>query len=138
MPIATFHTVGCSPDQRRRLLEEGSVRYAAALGSPVDRVRAYVVDHAPGSVAVGGRLVSDGAAAAPYFTAVVLEGRPVEQRARLLADLTDLVAEVLEVAPATVRGHVVQVSPEDWGIGGRPAAQARADEIRARQAGGAS
>jgi 4-oxalocrotonate tautomerase family enzyme len=135
VPIATFHTTRCTPGQRRRLLEEGSVVYADVLGSPVERVRVYVTDHEPDSVAVGGRIVADGAPAAPYFTAVVLEGRSAEQRARLLAALTELVADVLAIDPAVVRGHVVRVSGEDWGIGGTPAAQVRAAEIRQRAEG---
>ena len=132
MPIATFHTIGSTAAQRRRLLEQGCAVYADVLGSPVERVRVYVTDHEPDSVAVGGRLVADGAAAAPYFTAVVLEGRPAEQRARLLAELTALAAEVLGVPAGLVRGHVVQVSGDDWGIGGTPASQVRAAEIRDR------
>lgn len=135
MPIATFHTIGCTTQQRRRLLEEGSVVYADVLGSPVERVRVYVTDHEPDAVAVGGRVVADGAPAAPYFTAVVLEGRPAEQRARLLAALTSLAADVLAIDASAVRGHIVQVSAEDWGIGGTPAAQVRAAEIRQRAEG---
>ncbi|MFN8189020.1 MAG: tautomerase family protein [Nocardioidaceae bacterium] len=135
MPIATFHTTACTPEQRRRLLEEGSVVYADVLGSPVERVRVYVTDHEPDAVAVGGRVVADGAPAAPYFTAVVLEGRPAEQRARLLAALTSLAADVLAIDASAVRGHIVQVSAEDWGIGGTPAAQVRAAEIRQRAEG---
>lgn len=133
MPVATIHTVGCTDAQRRRLLVEGSLTYAAVLGSPVERVRVYVTDHAADAVAVGGVVVAEGAAPAPYFTAAVLTGRPPEQRRALLAELTALVAEVLGVAPAVVRGHVVQVDPEDWGIGGVPAADVRAAEIRARE-----
>lgn len=136
MPVATFHTVGCTPAQRRRLLVEGSRAYAAVLDAPVERVRVYVTDHAPDAVAVGGRVVAEGAPAAPFFTAVVLAGRPAAQRERLLAELTALAADVLEVDAALVRGHVVQVDPEDWGIGGRPAAQARAAEIRDRAVAG--
>ena len=136
MPVATFHTVGCTPAQRRRLLVEGSRTYADVLDAPVERVRVYVTDHAADAVAVGGVVVAEGAPAAPFFTAVVLAGRPAEQRHRLLAELTALAAGVLEVDPAVVRGHVAQVDPEDWGIGGRPAAQARAAEIRDRAAVG--
>jgi phenylpyruvate tautomerase PptA (4-oxalocrotonate tautomerase family) len=136
VPVATFHTVGCTPAQRRRLLVEGSATYAAVLDSPVERVRVYVTDHAPDAVAVGGEVVAEGAPAAPFFTAIVLAGRPAEQRERLLAELTAVAADVLEVDPSLVRGHVVQVDPEDWGIGGRTAAQARATEIRDRAAAG--
>lgn len=71
---------------------------------------------------------------APYFTAIVLAGRPAEQRHRLLAALTDILVEVLGVDRGLVRGRIIQVEPEDWGIGGTPAAAVRRDEITARAA----
>jgi len=69
---------------------------------------------------------------APYFTVIVLEGRPAEQRRRLLGALTDIVVDVLGVDRRDVRGRIIQVAPDDWGIGGVPASAARRDEIAAR------
>ncbi len=62
----------------------------------------------------------------------MLRGRPVEQRHRLLAELTDVLVDVLGVRRAVVRGRIVPVDPDDWGIGGVPASSARAAEIAAR------
>jgi 4-oxalocrotonate tautomerase family enzyme len=135
MPILEIHVVegDHSPDVLARLLERTSRRYAEVLDSPLDRIRAYVTAHPRTHWAVGGET---GAAPAPYFTAIVLEGRPVEQRHRLLADLTDLLVDVLGVTRARVRGRIIQVPPDDWAIGGVPASGARRDEIAARAANG--
>jgi 4-oxalocrotonate tautomerase family enzyme len=131
VPILELHLVegDHSPDQHAQLLSSLSAVYAEVLASPVERVRAYLTLHAREHWATGG---STGGAPAPYFTAVVLEGRPVEQRHRLLAELTDLVVEILGVERSRVRGRVIQVPPDDWAIGGVPAAAARRDEIAAR------
>jgi phenylpyruvate tautomerase PptA (4-oxalocrotonate tautomerase family) len=64
----------------------------------------------------------------------VLEGRPVEQRHRLLSGFTDILVDVLGVARSRVRGRIIQVHPDDWAIGGVPASGARRDEIAARAA----
>ena len=111
-----------------------SRRYAAVLESPVERVRAFLVLHDACHCAVGGSApdADDEATAAPYFTALVLEGRPVEQRHRLLGELTDAIVDVLGVERGRVRGRIVQVPPDDWGIGGVPAAEARRAEIASR------
>ncbi|MFC5138511.1 4-oxalocrotonate tautomerase family protein [Actinomycetospora rhizophila] len=133
MPVLELHLVDGdhAPDEHARLLELLSRRYAEVLESPLERVRAYLTLHAREHWAVGG---STGAAPAPYFTAIVLEGRPVEQRHRLLAEVTDLIVGVLGVERSRVRGRIIQVPPDDWAIGGVPASGARRDEIAARAA----
>ncbi|GAA2892544.1 hypothetical protein GCM10010472_58840 [Pseudonocardia halophobica] len=136
MPVAHFHVVraGVDPARRRRLLVEASRIYAEVLDSPIERVRVFVVEYDAEAAAVGGEIVAEGAPAAPYFTAIVLAGRPAAQREELLARLTDLVVDVLGVERRRVRGRIVEVAPENWAIGGVAAASARADEIAARAA----
>lgn len=131
MPVLEVHLVDGQhdPGALHRLLGELSARSAEVLGSPVDRVRVLVTLHRPELVAVGGVVGGD---PAPWFTASVLTGRPAGQRAALLAGLTDVLVDVLGVHRARVRGRIAQVPPEDWGIGGVPAAAVRADEVRAR------
>lgn len=131
MPILNFHlTEGRhTAAQHERLLREGSTYYAEVLESPIERVRAFVTLHRPELVALAG---VPGAGPAPYFTFLVLEGRPVEQRQRLLEGLTDLVVDVLGVDRDLVRGHCLRVEPQDWAIGGVPASLARRHEIQAR------
>ncbi|MDN5751231.1 MAG: tautomerase family protein [Pseudonocardia sp.] len=116
------------PAQLAELLTALSERYAEVLGAPLDRVRAYLTLHRPEHWATAGRPGVE----APYVTAVVLEGRPVEQRHRLLAAFTDVVVEVLGVERGLVRGRLIAVHPDDWGIAGVPASVARVAEIAAR------
>lgn len=136
MPILEVHLVdgAHSAAQHAALLTTMSARYAAILTSPIERVRAYLTLHRPEHWATAGVPASTGPGSAPYFTAIVLAGRPVEQRHRLLAELTDILVEVLGVDRGLVRGRIIQVDPDDWGIAGTPAAAARRDEIATRAA----
>lgn len=131
MPVAHFHLVdgSFSADQGQRLLTEASRLYADILNAPIDRIRAFIVRYGAMDVAVSGAFY---ASSSPYFTAIVLAGRPASQRQELLARFTDLVVDVLDVDRRGVRGRIVEVQPENWAIGGTPAAVARADEISAR------
>lgn len=132
MPVVHFHLSAEYPSsQIARLLEQAAQRYAQVLESPIDRVRAFAVRYPPGHYVTGGSPASD-SAAAPYFTALVLAGRPESQRQALLAAFTGLVVEELGVPRESVRGRIEEVDPADWGIGGVPASIARAEEIRGR------
>jgi phenylpyruvate tautomerase PptA (4-oxalocrotonate tautomerase family) len=136
VPILEVHVVegDHTPAEHARLLELLSRRYAEVLESPLERVRAYVTVHAREHWATAGATaVAPDSEPAPYFTAIVLEGRPVEQRHRLLAEFTDLIVEVLGVTRSRVRGRIVQVPPDDWAIGGVPSSAARREEIAARR-----
>jgi phenylpyruvate tautomerase PptA (4-oxalocrotonate tautomerase family) len=133
MPVAHFHLVDgtFTGDQGQRLLTEASRCYADVLECPIERVRAFIVRYGEMDVALSGAFY---ASSAPYFTAIVLAGRPVAQRQELLARFTDLVVEALGVDRRGVRGQVIEVSPENWSIAGVPAAAVRAEEIEARTA----
>lgn len=135
MPVAHVHLVDdrYPQDRVRSLLERASQVYADVLGSPVDRVRVFVVRYRAEDVATGGTVVSAGTEPAPFFTAIVLAGRPESQRHELLARLTDVVVEELGCARDLVRGRIEQVDPADWAIAGRPASTVRSGEIAARQ-----
>jgi 4-oxalocrotonate tautomerase family enzyme len=132
VPIAHIYVTDASPEHGRRLLLEGGLRYAAVLGAPIDRIRIVLHRLPPADVAVAGAVVAESETHAPFFTALVLAGRPVEQRHQIIAELTDLLVEVLGVDRSTVRGLVTEVDADGWGIGGVPASVVRRDEIRAR------
>ena len=135
MPIVEVHLVEGlhTPAQHAELLRTISVRYAELLDAPLDRVRAYLTLHRPEHWATAGE--PGCRRSAPYFTALVLEGRAAEQRRRLLEAFTDLLVDLLGVDRKLVRGRIIQVSPDDWAIGGVPAGVARRSEIAARAAG---
>ena len=48
------------------------------------------------------------------------------------AELTDITCDVIGATRSRVRGRIVEVPPEDWGIGGVPASRGRRPEIVAR------
>lgn len=73
---------------------------------------------------------------APYFEFRVLDGRPLEERRRLMAGFTELLVRILDVQPQLVRGLCIRVQAEDWSIGGIPADLLRAAEIAARDQAG--
>ncbi len=134
MPILEYHLAEgqYSDAQIDELLLASSELYASVLQSPVERVRVFANMHPKRRVAVGGKLMNDGAGAAPYFHCLVLQGRSEESCHALLAGFTDLLVRILGADKASVRGGCWPIAPSMWSIGGVPASQARAAEIRAR------
>lgn len=134
MPVAHFHLVDGAYDEQsiQALLVEASRSYAEILDSPVDRTRAFVVRYMASDTAVMGQLVTDRATPAPYFSAIVLAGRPASQRQALARRFTDLIEELLGVDRSVIRGQVVEVLPENWSIAGEPASAVRSVEIDSR------
>lgn len=134
MPVAHVHLPADTfDDQRcRRMLLDLSEVYARILDSPIERVRVFLEFHPPSAVAVGGRIVAEGGPPAPFFTAIVLAGRPESQRRDLLRAFTDTLVDCLGVDRSLVRGRIIEVAPANWGIAGDTAAETRAAEIAAR------
>lgn len=134
MPILHFHLAEghYAAEQHERLLTEASRFFADVLRCPIDRVRAFIHLYRPELTAVGGVPVSREARRAPYFSFIVMEGRPFEERQRLLAGFTDIVVDVLGVERSLVRGGIVPVQAENWSIGGEPGSVKRRDEIAGR------
>lgn len=130
MPIVQVHLLAGehAPSQVAELLRTLTARYAEVLGSPVERVRAFVTEHPREHWATGGEIGVE----APYFSALVLADRPADQRRRLISAFTDVIAGVLGVDRRLVRGRIEPVDPADWGIAGVPASTARQVEIDAR------
>lgn len=69
----------------------------------------------------------------PYVNIkITREGATAEQKAALIAGVTDLLVEVLGKEPATTFVVIDEVALEDWGVGGLPVEAFR--EARARDA----
>lgn len=136
MPILEYRlTEGRHTDEQVSDLLLASARlYAQVLKSPLDRVRVIAQMHRPQHAVVGGCLLSEGGAAAPWFHFLVLEGRPQDECQALIAGFTDLLVSTLGVERAAVRGGCWPIPPALWGIGGVPASVLRAQEIAARAA----
>ncbi|MEI8168625.1 MAG: hypothetical protein WCG50_03045 [Rhodoferax sp.] len=135
MPVLNFHLVQGQHAASRveTLLLRASQLFSEVLCCPIDRIRVFVTEHAAQHACVGGKLVSQHDQAAPYFNFIVLQGRPLEDRHRLLAGFTDLLVELLGCKRELVRGGVITIAPEDWSIGGVPASRLRQAEIEARK-----
>ena len=140
MPVLQYMLVQGqqSDEQIAELLIESSRLFAEVLEAPIDRVRVSAQMVQPQHIAVGGRLVSAGVPNTPYFEFVVLEGRPMAHRHRLLEGFTTLLVDKLGVDRAGVRGSCWAVDPAQWSIGGTLASVMRAKEISARAAASAS
>ena len=139
MPVMQIHlTRGChSPAKIEELLVRCSEHFASVLECPVDRIRVYAIEHPADRCCIGGKLVSQGAAVAPYFSFVLMQGRTNDMKQRLMSGFTDLIEELLQVPRSVIRGGIVPVMPEDWSIAGVAASEVRKDEIRARSASAA-
>ena len=61
----------------------------------------------------------------PFIQVTMLEGRTVEQKHELMRRLTDAAAEVLGGDPGRIRVALVEVSPDDWAVGGEPISRLR-------------
>lgn len=67
----------------------------------------------------------------PYVNIkITREGATPEQKAELIAGVTDLLQRVLDKNPATTFVVIDEVALEDWGIGGLPVQEYRA-KVRA-------
>ncbi|MDD2670668.1 tautomerase family protein, partial [Zoogloea sp.] len=127
MPVVNFHLVEglTTPEQDERLLLGACRLYADVLRAPMERVRAFITLHRASQFAVAGELVAHNGLHAPYFDFIVLDGRPLDERQRLLAGFTDLLVDTLGVRRDLVRGSCRRIEPQDWAIGGEPASALR-------------
>lgn len=64
----------------------------------------------------------------PYVNIkITREGATPEQKARLIAGATQLLVDVLGKNPATTVVVIDEVDTDNWGIGGRPVTELRAE-----------
>jgi len=140
MPIVNFHLTDTPANRAgaEALLKGACALYAEVLDAPLERIRAFVTLHPAELFLAGGDLCSRNGQNAPFFDFIVLDGRPLDQRHRLLAGFTDLLVDTLGAERALIRGCCRRVPAEDWAIGGVPASEKRKDEIAARAAAAAA
>lgn len=141
MPIAQIFLPRNSfgDDAIGAMILEASAYYARTLypdtvPPPIERVRFFAVLVEPQHWAAGGQLASNGGESAPYFTCLAMTGRSVEQHHALLAGITEIIARHLHCDARQIRGQILTVEPDNWGIGGTPASIARRAEVEAREA----
>jgi 4-oxalocrotonate tautomerase len=67
----------------------------------------------------------------PFIQMTLLKGRSVEQKRELISKLNAAAAEVLGGDPARIRVALVEVSGDDWGIGGETFNDIQAKSVQA-------
>ena len=122
-----------APALKAALLRRTAELFAEITESPVDRIRTQVHALPADSFAVGGISIAQSGVQAPFVTLDLLEGRPLEQHAALVARMSALVAELVGVPLDRVRLRINEVKTTDWGIGGVQASELRRAEIESRQ-----
>ena len=69
----------------------------------------------------------------PYINIkITREGATREQKAELIGGVTDLMVRVLDKSPATTFVVIDEVELEDWGVGGVPVKEFRAQQTRTK------
>ena len=59
----------------------------------------------------------------PIIQVQMLSGRTLEQKERLINEVSECVARILEVSPERVRVVITEIPPEHWGIAGQSVAR---------------
>ena len=63
----------------------------------------------------------------PYVNVkITREGATAEQKARIIKGITDLLVDVLDKNPATTHVVIDEIELDNWGVGGLPVTQYRA------------
>lgn len=63
----------------------------------------------------------------PYVNVkITREGATAEQKANIIKGITDLLVDVLDKNPATTHVVIDEVDLDNWGVGGLPVTQYRA------------
>lgn len=61
----------------------------------------------------------------PLIQVTMVEGRTVEQKHALIRNLSQSMAETLDVPLERIRVAIYEISADEWGIGGQPFSVAR-------------
>jgi 4-oxalocrotonate tautomerase family enzyme len=141
MPVAHIRVLkGHTRDQLRRLVVDVSDTVARVLEAPKERLEVWVTEIDPDLWGVCGEPASEvlkrqplEETEMPFIQMVLLAGRTKAQYHALIAEVTQAVANVIGTRKERIRVHIAETYPDNWGIGGVPAAIVRAAEIRARE-----
>jgi 4-oxalocrotonate tautomerase family enzyme len=142
MPVAHVHVLQGHPRPAlQQVITDISQAMADILGAPKERLEVWVTEIDPELWGISGEPASAvlersprNQVEMPFVQMALLAGRPKEQHHALIAAITAIIERVLGTEQGRVRIQIAEVAPDSWGIGGVPAAVARAEEIRARAA----
>ncbi|MGQ0620643.1 MAG: tautomerase family protein [Panacagrimonas sp.] len=142
MPVCNVIVLKGHPlPKLKQLIVECSDTLARVIDAPKDRLEVWVTEVEPALWGLSGVPADEvlpnvlrADVEMPFIRMVLLQGRAVEQHHRLIREITDVVARVLEMRPDRIRMQIDEVHPDRWGIGGVPASIKRAAEVAARAA----
>ncbi len=143
MPFAHVTLLaGRPPEQLHRLVAALSDSFARILEAPRERLRVWISEISPHGWGWRGEAFAlafaqglPPTAETPILLLYLLQGRPLAQHHALIAALTDVLEQVLEVERSGIRVAISEMNPDLFGIAGVPASVARKAEIEARQQG---
>lgn len=143
MPVANLHVLAGHPrESLKSWIRETSQALSDILAAPKDRLEVWVTEIDPDLWGISGDPASEvlphtprRTAEMPFIKMILMEGRPVEQLHRIIAELTTITARLLDADQERIRVHIEHANPDRWGIGGVPASIRRAAELAVRQAG---
>ena len=140
MPVAHINLLkGHSRETLQAIVAEVSETMGRILESPKDRLLVWIseIDPAlwgvagvPAEQALAGRAREE--VEMPFVQMALMENRPLEQKQRIIVEITEILHKALGTRKERIRVHVSSVDPALWGIGGVPASVSRAAEIAAR------
>jgi 4-oxalocrotonate tautomerase len=130
MPVISIELMaGISEEVVAELLDRAPARFAELIDAPIERIRARIDEVPANRWRVGGRADAE---PRPLIRLELMRGRPAELIERLMAEISALVAEILDIPVLATRLLIQEVDPAHWAIGGIPAGRVRADEVEAR------
>lgn len=115
--IEAFIAEGCSPRQKHDLIEAITDAVVASIDAPIDSIRVILNEVASHDAAIGGKT----GAAFSVVQAFLIAGRTIEQKRRLIAGLTVVMATLPGVDSDTVRILIKDIPNTDFGIAGKTA-----------------
>lgn len=62
----------------------------------------------------------------PFVNVKITTGATPEQKAALIAGMTELLQNILDKNPASTHVVIEEIAPENWGISGKSVAELRA------------
>jgi 4-oxalocrotonate tautomerase family enzyme len=141
MPVAHINLLkGHERKTLQTIIAEVSEAMGRILESPKDRLLVWISEVDPALWGVAGIPAEEALAGdaredieMPFVQMALMENRPLEQKQRVIAEITEILHNALGTRKERIRVHVSAVDPALWGIGGVPASISRAREIEARR-----
>jgi 4-oxalocrotonate tautomerase len=133
MPLLTIELMeGHSAEIHRELIERCTALYANKVAAPIERHRTQIHTFPADSWGLEGK--QGNARVSPLIIIEMMSGRSASLHEELMRELSELVAEILDIPLSSTRALLHEFEPTHWAIGGVLASVARAGDVAARAA----